>query len=102
MILSHQGTYEFGSPKRPKFAEAIILYYLDEIDSKLFQMREFIRQQGGEDDTGPWTGYNRWLGRYLLRDAARFITDPSQEESSLAPSLDAIKREPSLFEGLSG
>ena len=33
IILSHHGEYEFGSPKRPKFLEAIVFHFLDNLDS---------------------------------------------------------------------
>src|SRR5262249_24914034 len=34
MILSHHGTYEFGSPKLPMTPEAIALHHLDNFDAK--------------------------------------------------------------------
>ncbi len=35
LILSHQGLYEWGSPKCPKIPEALIIHYLDDLDSKM-------------------------------------------------------------------
>jgi 3'-5' exoribonuclease len=35
MILSHQGKKEYSVPVEPAFEEAFVLYFLDEIDSKL-------------------------------------------------------------------
>lgn len=35
MILAHHGIPQFGSPKRPQLAEALILWYVDTIDSKI-------------------------------------------------------------------
>ena len=35
MILSHHGQLEFGSPKLPQFPEALLLHYLDDMDSKM-------------------------------------------------------------------
>ena len=35
MILSHHGHLEFGSPKLPQFPEALLLHYLDDMDSKM-------------------------------------------------------------------
>src|SRR5580692_2230734 len=34
LIISHHGQYEFGSPKLPMFPEALMLHYLDDLDSK--------------------------------------------------------------------
>ncbi len=39
MILSHHGKLEFGSPKVPLFPEALLLHYLDDMDSKMECMR---------------------------------------------------------------
>jgi 3'-5' exoribonuclease len=35
LIISHHGKYEFGSPKMPMFPEALMLHYLDDLDSKM-------------------------------------------------------------------
>jgi 3'-5' exoribonuclease len=64
LIISHHGEYEFGSPKLPMFPEALMLHYLDDLDSKMENMRaQFEREAGAEQ---PWTGYNSSLGRPLL------------------------------------
>ena len=42
LIISHHGQYEFGSPKLPMFPEALMLHYLDDLDSKLEAMRAQI------------------------------------------------------------
>ncbi|HLJ88771.1 MAG TPA: OB-fold nucleic acid binding domain-containing protein [Candidatus Angelobacter sp.] len=62
LIISHHGKYEFGSPKMPMFPEALMLHYLDDLDSKMESMRaHFVREPGGE-----WTSYNVNLERTLL------------------------------------
>ncbi len=64
MIISHHGQYEFGSPKLPMFPEALMLHYLDDLDSKMESMRaQFEREIENED---AWTSYNPSLGRPLL------------------------------------
>jgi 3'-5' exoribonuclease len=64
LIISHHGHYEFGSPKLPMFPEALMLHYLDDMDSKLESMRaHFEREVGNESE---WTSYNPSLGRPLL------------------------------------
>ena len=42
MVLSHHGQLEFGSPKLPIFPEALLLHYLDDMDSKMECMRALI------------------------------------------------------------
>ena len=65
IILSHHGKLEFGSPKEPMFPEALVVHYLDDLDSKLEVMRaQYATDQEREGD---WTGRNRALGRELLK-----------------------------------
>src|SRR5689334_535920 len=61
LIISHHGEYEFGSPKLPMFPEALMLHYLDDLDSKMEAMRAHFER--GPDSDGGWTGYNPSLGR---------------------------------------
>src|SRR5205823_10775237 len=64
LIISHHGQYDFGSPKLPMFPEALMLHYLDDLDSKM----EAMRAQFERDATleSAWTSYNPSLGRPLL------------------------------------
>ncbi len=64
LIISHHGQYEFGSPKLPMFPEALMLHYLDDLDSKMESMRAQFEREGGMSDA--WTSYNPSLGRPLL------------------------------------
>ncbi len=40
MIISHHGLMNFGSPKKPQTGEALLLWYIDTIDSKLTVLGE--------------------------------------------------------------
>jgi 3'-5' exoribonuclease len=67
LILSHHGSYEFGSPSLPQMREAVALHFLDDMDSKMAGMRatlESAAAAGGED---VWTDRNPSLRRALLR-----------------------------------
>jgi 3'-5' exoribonuclease len=44
MIVSHHGSYEFGSPKLPMTLEAVALHYLDNLDAKLHTFGREIRR----------------------------------------------------------
>jgi 3'-5' exoribonuclease len=70
MIISHHGQYEFGSPKLPMFPEALMLHYLDDLDSKMESMRAQFEREAELDS--PWTSYNPSLGRPLL-DTKKFL-----------------------------
>jgi 3'-5' exoribonuclease len=62
MIISHHGKYEFGSPKMPMFPEALMLHYLDDLDSKMESMRAHYQREPDSE----WTTYNASLERPLL------------------------------------
>ena len=64
LIISHHGQYEFGSPKLPMFPEALMLHYMDDLDSKMESMRAQFEREAEFDS--PWTSYNPSLARPLL------------------------------------
>ena len=64
LIVSHHGTREFGSPEPPKTIEAVLLNYIDEIDSKVSGIRDFI---ASEDPDETWTSYHRLLERHFFK-----------------------------------
>jgi 3'-5' exoribonuclease len=70
LIISHHGQYDFGSPKLPMFPEALMLHYLDDLDSKMEAMRAHFDREAELE--GPWTSYNASLGRPLL-DSRKFL-----------------------------
>jgi 3'-5' exoribonuclease len=65
MIISHHGRLEFGSPKVPVFPEAMLLHYLDDMDSKMECMRHLLASDRQVD--GCFTGYSAPLERVLLK-----------------------------------
>jgi 3'-5' exoribonuclease len=77
LIISHHGQYEFGSPKLPMFPEALMLHYLDDLDSKMESMRaQFEREPGAAEG---WTGYNPSLGRSLL-NSRKYLAKATEEK----------------------
>jgi 3'-5' exoribonuclease len=64
MLISHHGQYAFGSPKLPMFREALMLHYLDDLDSKMGAVRAALALPTGE---GNWTAYSAALERRFLR-----------------------------------
>jgi len=65
IILAHHGKLEFGSPKEPMFPEALVVHFLDEIDSKLEAMR--AQYASDQERPGDWTARNPALRRELLK-----------------------------------
>ncbi len=78
IILSHHGAEEFGSPVVPKTREALLVYYLDEIDSKLKMMDQHL-----ESDSlpGEFTSRHHVLRRVIYRggEAPGGASDPEAE-----------------------
>jgi 3'-5' exoribonuclease len=83
MVLSHHGRLEFGSPKVPLFPEAMLLHYLDDMDSKMECMRALAahdRQLEGE-----WTGYNQAMERSFLKKERYLDPKPAPPKAAPAP-----------------
>jgi 3'-5' exoribonuclease len=68
IILSHHGSQEFGSPVVPLTREAMLVYYLDEIDSKLKMMDQHLESAGAR---GEFTSYHKVLKRVLYKGGER-------------------------------
>jgi 3'-5' exoribonuclease len=62
LVVSHHGVREFGSPELPKTIEAVLLNHIDEIDSKVKGIREFM---ASEDPNAAWTSYHKLLDRHF-------------------------------------
>jgi 3'-5' exoribonuclease len=80
MILSHHGLLEYGSPKVPSFPEALLLHHLDDMDSKMENMRALVARDPQAE--GLFTGYSSSLARVALRKE-RYL---NPAESCPAPS----------------
>ena len=101
LIISHHGEYEFGSPKLPMFPEALLLHYMDDLDSKMEAMRAQFEREA--DLESPWTSYNASLGRPLL-DSAKFLkpkVNPGPEESPSGVEAEKVEAEKVEFENAS-
>ncbi|MCA9024200.1 MAG: HD domain-containing protein [Planctomycetaceae bacterium] len=65
MIVSHHGSYEYGSPKLPMTPEAIALHHLDNLDAKLNEFQSLIDSDPNSDSV--WTPYNTNLQRKIFK-----------------------------------
>lgn len=66
LVASHHGALELGSPVAPASVEAMILAVADDLDARLHQVRRAIAEDEGD---GEFTGYQKRLGRVLLKPA---------------------------------
>lgn len=89
MVLAHQGKKEYASPVEPATPEALVLHFLDDLDSKL---NHFLHE--------PATGFtwHRGLGRHTWRPepAAGLEAPAATEPAVLAPQMPAPAAEPEI------
>jgi len=83
MILSHHGSYEFGSPKLPMTPEAIFLACLDNLDAKVQSFSRDIQED--RNQTSAWTPFNQALQRRLYKGAV------NGNEASYSPALEGAE-----------
>ncbi|MDR1159794.1 MAG: HD domain-containing protein [Syntrophomonadaceae bacterium] len=79
MILSHHGVLEFGSPVKPLFPEAFMLYFMDNLDAKMFVYFNHIEEDRENPD--PFTPYDNLYQQnyYKYRYSYEKITASSKE-----------------------
>lgn len=65
ILLSHHGVLEYGSPKRPKTLEAVIINMIDDLDAKVNAFQEFI--DNANDNDSSWTPYHRLFERFIYK-----------------------------------
>lgn len=79
LILSHQGRREYGSPVEPMTSEAFVLHAIDDLDSKLNQLRR-ARQNGPElqylEPLRRAIFFDRELGASAASEAEEAVLDP--------------------------
>lgn len=101
LIISHHGRYEFGSPKLPMFPEALMLHYLDDLDSKMESMRAHFEREPDAD----WTSYNGSLGRTLLnseRVLAKLAEPAEALPEAVVPEAEEAVLRATAGEGFEG
>lgn len=90
MIVSHHGELEFGSPKVPIFAEALLLHHLDNLDSKMDAIRGALQRDRLVD--GEFTGWISSLERVLLKKdkylEERKPVEPASQTTEPQPVVD--------------
>ena len=88
LILSHQGRLEFGSPVQPMTPEAIALHFIDDLDSKLAQLREASEK---EPPLQYLTGFSRFLYTgFTPRTEEGPLEGPGDTASSTDPAQPTL------------
>ncbi|MBN2809192.1 MAG: HD domain-containing protein [Deltaproteobacteria bacterium] len=92
LILSHHGEYEYGSPKRPKTQEAILLNFIDDLDAKITAVNSHMK--AAKNTEAEWSDFHRLFGRaFYLGSQERLLESGSEE----VPSPELPSAEPSLL-----
>jgi 3'-5' exoribonuclease len=68
LIVSHHGSRQMGSPVEPMTVEAFILSAADDLDARIFQVRQHLADDLGE---GEFTVFHPRLRRVLLKPSGR-------------------------------
>jgi 3'-5' exoribonuclease len=89
LVLSHQGRKEFASPVEPMTPEALALHFIDDLDSKINQLRNSREAATGMQ-------YHRGLGRFVYLPAPP--TPEALLEQEEAAEIEAISAEPHELE----
>lgn len=84
LILAHHGRLEFGSPKLPMTMEAIMVHYLDDMDSKLQGVMDLAAKESSLDSG--WVSFNRLFGRPMYVGTEKDLSEklaavPKPEEA---------------------
>jgi 3'-5' exoribonuclease len=89
LVLSHQGKKEFASPVEPMTLEALVLHFIDDLDSKVNQLRN-------AREAMPGVQYHRGLGRYVYLPA---VEEPDPPEVAEVPAEETDEAEALVLEG---
>jgi 3'-5' exoribonuclease len=85
MLLAHHGKLEYGSPKLPSTPEALMLAYLDDLDSKIEAMQRLISEP---HIVGDWSRISPMFERPIYR--RRTIESPSADHSDGSTAEQAM------------
>jgi len=79
LMLSHQGHKEFSSPVEPMTPEGFVLYFSDEMDSKLNALDRIVKKT--REDDRSWSDYIGTIKRYIYAGEAEEAEDAGTEEA---------------------
>lgn len=92
-ILSHHGELEFGSPKRPKTIEALILHYTEDLDAKINAYTTFIKKH--QAIPGNWTPFHKVFDRFIFKKGFQSLAE--KESNDISDESETEEGKPGLF-----
>jgi 3'-5' exoribonuclease len=98
ILLSHHGELEYGSPKRPKTAEAWAVHYADILDGRM----EWLHDQICNLEPGEWTPFQRLHDRYFwspVRDFSDYEVGCEEESANDERDERSVEKRSEAEEG---
>ncbi len=86
LVASHQGKYEWQSPREPRILEAVLLHHADDLDAKMQLALDLTRGV----EVG-WTEYSRNLGGEMLRHRSVEEMRAAREEAAALSDASAAQ-----------
>jgi 3'-5' exoribonuclease len=91
MVVSHHGQKEWGSPKRPKSLESIVLHFVEDMDAKINTVKQALGKTA--KDSGHWTERNWVFDRPLFRG----LPQGNGAAPPFSGTLDSLLEDPDPF-----
>lgn len=86
IMLSHHGEKDFGSPKRPKCVESLILHYVEDLDAKVKTFTEAVGSAADTSESELWTDRHWVFDRPLLKGLPKaLLGNESEAEADADP-----------------
>ena len=101
IILSHHGKHEFGSPKLPMIAEALLLNMLDDMEAKMQMVRDALDANIACGRKGDEFTDRIWALERSMLDANRFLAmdgaKPGQQDLDTDAELRRLEEQMSVL-----
>jgi 3'-5' exoribonuclease len=85
LIASHQGRYEWHSPREPRTLEALVLHYADDLDAKFNQAGALL-----DAVNAGWTAYDRSFARDFLKHQPPAAAQGGVPDQETMPDQQAV------------
>jgi 3'-5' exoribonuclease len=89
LLLAHHGKLEYGSPKLPVTPEALMLAYLDDLDSKIEAMQRLISEP---HTVGDWSRISPMFERPIYRRRTIEVNSTAKEAAVVAAGSSQIEK----------
>ncbi len=89
LLISHHGMKEWGSPRRPKTMEALILHFADYIDAYMSTYIEVVKKC--KEQGYRWSEWNRMFERYLFAGFEEPIDASLPKKEGGTPTTDSLE-----------